>query len=171
MCVNLKFRSCKKLQVGVPYWYVLRFTIRWQGMKGLRHIDCNNICMSNKWPLMEFYVFRAVGCNIFIPYKPIKRTFCKVIFQFMMSSTCFQPEHSSSGWRFCIHVCLTCFGISCMGPHSLFDFHVPCVYWDRTRLLILMHVKHNIPYLYIQPSSWRWTLGFETCRRHHKLSY
>jgi hypothetical protein len=31
-----------------------------------------------------------------------------------------------------------------------------------------MHVKHNIPHLYIQPSSWRWTLGFETCRRHTK---
>jgi len=29
--------------------------------------------------------------------------------------------------------------------------------------------RHSIPYLYIQPSSWRWTLGFETCRRHHKL--
>jgi len=24
-------------------------------------------------------------------------------------------------------------------------------------------------YLYIQPSSWRWTLGFETYRRHQKL--
>jgi len=35
-----------------------------------------------------------------------------------------------------------------------------------TRLLILIHVKHTIPYLDIQLSSWRWTLGFETCRRH-----
>jgi len=23
-----------------------------------------------------------------------------------------------------------------------------------------------IPYMYVQLSSWRWTLGFETCRRH-----
>ena len=38
-----------------------------------------------------------------------------------------------------------------------------------TRLLILMHVKHTILYLYQQPSSWRWTLGFETCRRHQKI--
>jgi hypothetical protein len=29
---------------------------------------------------------------------------------------------------------------------------VPCLY--------------TIPYLHIQPSSWRWILGFETCRRH-----
>ena len=32
-----------------------------------------------------------------------------------------------------------------------------------------MHVKHTIPYLYIQPSSWRWTFGFETSRTHKKL--
>jgi len=27
------------------------------------------------------------------------------------------------------------------------------------------------PYLCIQPSSWRWTLGLETCKRHQKLKY
>jgi len=37
------------------------------------------------------------------------------------------------------------------------------------RLHILMHVKHAIPYLYTQPSSSRWTLGFETCRRHKTI--
>jgi len=36
-------------------------------------------------------------------------------------------------------------------------------------LLILIHVKRTIPYLYTHPSSWRWSLGFETCRRHQKL--
>jgi len=35
-----------------------------------------------------------------------------------------------------------------------------------TRLLIPMLVKHTVPYFYIQPSSWRWTFGFETCRRY-----
>ena len=39
------------------------------------------------------------------------------------------------------------------------------------RLLILMHVQHTIPYLYVQPCSWRWILRFESCRRHHKLKY
>jgi hypothetical protein len=34
-----------------------------------------------------------------------------------------------------------------------------------TRLFILMDVEHTIPYLYIQPSSRRWTLGFEICSR------
>jgi len=32
-----------------------------------------------------------------------------------------------------------------------------------------MHVKHNVPHLYVQTSSWRWTLGFQTCKRHKKL--
>jgi len=31
---------------------------------------------------------------------------------------------------------------------------------------ILMHVNHTKIYLYIQPSSWTWTFGFETCRSH-----
>jgi len=38
-----------------------------------------------------------------------------------------------------------------------------------TKLLIKMHVKHTLSYLYIQSSSWRWTLQFKTCRRHKKL--
>jgi len=38
-----------------------------------------------------------------------------------------------------------------------------------TRLLIKMNVKHIIPYLYTQQSSWRWTLGFETSRRPQKI--
>jgi len=33
----------------------------------------------------------------------------------------------------------------------------------KGRLLILMHIKHTIPYLYIHPSSWSWTLRFKTC--------
>jgi len=28
--------------------------------------------------------------------------------------------------------------------------------------------KQIMSYLYVQPSSWRWTLGFESCRRHRK---
>jgi len=34
---------------------------------------------------------------------------------------------------------------------------------------LVLHVKHNIPYLYWQTSYWKWTLGFKTCRRHQKL--
>ena len=33
-------------------------------------------------------------------------------------------------------------------------------------LLILMDVKHTVTYVSIQLSFWRWTVGFETCRRH-----
>jgi len=38
-----------------------------------------------------------------------------------------------------------------------------------TKLLTLMHVKHNISCLFIQPSSCRWTLRFETYRRYQNL--
>jgi len=38
-----------------------------------------------------------------------------------------------------------------------------------TRLIILMHAQRTIPELYINPYSWRWTLGFETCRRYQKI--
>jgi len=36
-------------------------------------------------------------------------------------------------------------------------------------MYVKVHVKCTVPQLYIQPSSWRWTLGFETCRRHRKI--
>jgi hypothetical protein len=35
-------------------------------------------------------------------------------------------------------------------------------------ILVPYHTR-TIPYLSVQPSTWRWTLGFETCRRHHKI--
>ena len=31
--------------------------------------------------------------------------------------------------------------------------------------------KHSVSCLYIQPTSWRWTVGFEIRRRHDKLQY
>jgi len=37
-----------------------------------------------------------------------------------------------------------------------------------TRRPTPMHIKHAIAYLCVQPSSWRWTLGFEKCRRQHR---
>jgi len=82
-----------------------------------------------------------------------------------VSSTCFEPEGSSSGRRLYTRIQLR---------YSVFHMHQykqSCRYIPtrRTRLLILMHVKQNISYLYKQPSSWRWTLGFETCRRHKKI--
>jgi len=39
----------------------------------------------------------------------------------------------------------------------------------RTHSSTYVQVKHTIPYLYIQPSSWRWIFGFERCRRYQKL--
>jgi hypothetical protein len=68
-----------------------------------------------------------------------------------MSSTCLEPEGSSSGRQLYIQV-----------RYSVFNSLVG-------RLLIVMHVKYSISYLYIQPSSWRWTLSFETYRRHQKI--
>jgi len=81
-----------------------------------------------------------------------------------MSSTCFEPEGSSSGRRLYIQLW-----------HGVFYTHQykqPSRYKSiehtllPTRLLIPMHAEHTIPKLHIQPSSWRRTLSFETCRRH-----
>jgi len=61
-----------------------------------------------------------------------------------MSSACFGPEGSSSGRRLYLrlwYILFTWHGINC---------------------------RQIIPFLYVQPSSWRWTLGFETCGRHRK---
>jgi len=60
-----------------------------------------------------------------------------------MSSTCYEPEGSSSGRQMNIQV------------------------WYGT--FYMHHVNCPIPWLYIQLSSWRWTLRFETCRRHQKI--
>ena len=80
-----------------------------------------------------------------------------------------------------VYICFTCISLSSTvggRARSIVEYMWTC---DRTleyigehtlpptRLLILMHVKHPVPYLYIQPSSWRWNLGFETCRRHQQL--
>jgi len=79
-----------------------------------------------------------------------------------MSSTCFEPEVSPSGRQLFIQLWYGMFYMrqykhSCRSSieHTL----------APTRLLITMLVTHTIPYLYKQLSSWRWTLGFETCRR------
>jgi hypothetical protein len=51
-----------------------------------------------------FYAFYTVHCNIIIQYKPTNCTFIKLIFQFKMSSTCFETEDSSSGRRLYLQV-------------------------------------------------------------------
>jgi hypothetical protein len=78
-----------------------------------------------------------------------------VIFNLMSStSTCFEPEGSSSGRQLYIELWYCTFNMrqnrQCVSiQHALLP----------TRVLIPMHVK----------SSWRWSLGLETCRRHHKI--
>jgi len=61
-----------------------------------------------------------------------------------MSSTCFEPEGSSSGRRLYVQV------------------------WYNLLTVHTMPCKQTIPYLYVQPSSWWWTLWSETCWRHRK---
>jgi len=56
-----------------------------------------------------------------------------------VSSKCFEPEDSSSGRGLYINLWYGAF---------------------------YMHAQRIIPYLYVKPSSWRWIIGFETCRRH-----
>ena len=37
-------------------------------------------------------------------------------------------------------------------------------------IIVISECTQITPYLYVQPSSCRWTLGFETCRWHQKLN-
>jgi len=73
-----------------------------------------------------------------------------------MSYTCFEPEGSSSGRRLYVQL-----WYSVLYMHQ----YKQLCRWK----LILMHVKQAMPYLYGQPSSLRWTLGVQTCRR--QLTY
>jgi hypothetical protein len=74
-----------------------------------------------------------------------------------MSPACLEPKYLSSEDG-CIYgygmIPVTCISISTLLP-----------VW----LLTLMHVRHTIPLLYIQPSSWRGALGFETSRNHQEI--
>jgi len=60
---------------------------------------------------IDFYVFSTVHCNIIIQYIPTKCTFSKLILQFMVSSTRFEPEGSSSGRGLYIQVWYSVFFI------------------------------------------------------------
>ena len=54
-----------------------------------------------------FHISCTVQCNIIIQYKPIKCTFPTLKFnflKFLMSSTCFEPDGSSSGRWLHIHL-------------------------------------------------------------------
>jgi len=87
--------------------------------------------------------------RIFIRYKPTKCTFSKLI---SLIFSCL------------LHVSKPRVHLHQDGCIYRLVYHVL-----PTRLLIPMYVKRTILYLYIQPSSWRRTLAFETCRRHKKL--
>jgi len=94
-----------------------------------------------------------------------------------MFPTCFELEGSSSGRRLYVQVWYNLFTChqykQCCRHRSVFDLKnwsdrlqknsVSSTLLYLLRLLIPMHVKHTIPHLYVQPSSWRWTLEFETC--------
>jgi len=53
---------------------------------------------------IKFHVFYTVPFNIILQYKPTKSAFSKLILQFIMSSTCFEPEGSSAGRWFYVQL-------------------------------------------------------------------
>ena len=102
----------------------------------------------------KVYVFRTVLYNIIIQYKATKCTFPEIIFEMIISSTCFETEGLTSRRLLCINVWYSMFYILKL-KYKIF----------------VLYVKRILPYLLVQPSSWRWTLSIETCGRHHKLKY
>jgi hypothetical protein len=59
--------------------------------------------------------------------------------------------------------CTYSYGVICISCTSSFVGGIL-----PTKLLLSLACKQIVPHLYVQTSSWRWTLGFETCRRHRK---
>jgi len=74
----------------------------------------------------------------------------------MTSSICSEIEDSPSGRR--LYILVWCNVFTCNSIDSL----------PPTRLLVPFACEQIIPYQYVQPSSWRWTLVFEKCRRRRK---
>jgi len=85
-----------------------------------------------------------------------------------MSSSCFELEGSSSGrWSY-MEIRYSVFYMhqykQSSRQKSVFD-----TYSSALKTAYTDSCKHTVPYMYIQPSSWRWTLGLEKWRRHQKI--
>jgi hypothetical protein len=77
-----------------------------------------------------------------------------------MSSTCFESEGSSSGRKLYVQLWHLC-------TWQRYNQSCSAVLFSTLegRLIITLACKQIIPYLYVQPSSLRWTIGFEICGR------
>jgi len=120
--------------------------------------------------LCLFYVICIKHCNIIIQYKPTKSKLHVLLYHIAVLVL----------YNFFFYVLILVHLLCLLGSSEFYVFcavycniiiqYKPTKFTSNTifyltRLMILLHVKHTIPYLYIQPSSWRWTLWFETCRR------
>jgi len=88
----------------------------------------------------------------------------------LTSSTCFETGGSSLVRRFYMQVWRSVFYMHQYRQSSWLKSELSIKHSLKpSRLFSLVPVKHTIPYLYVQPSDWRWTLKFETSRRNWKL--
>ena len=87
-------------------------------------------------------------CDILIQHKSAKCTFVKSLFSF---SFCLLLV-SNPRVHFHEEGCTYRYGIICL--HKV----------NRHGVNLCTACKYIIVYLYVQPSSWRWALGFETCK-------
>jgi len=78
-----------------------------------------------------------------------------------MSSACSKFEGSSSGRWLYIRVWYSVFYMQY--KKSVFDDYQTHTSTHKTAYTEAL--EHTMPYLCIHPSSWRWTLRFETCSK------
>jgi len=91
---------------------------------------------------LKFFVFCAVHCNIIVQYKPTKCTFFKInIFNFLMPSTCFETEGSSSGRHLCIQLGYGTF--KCIGMSSLVGRRVSSIMRSRKKSVFGAEAKEE----------------------------
>ena len=143
-----RFKPRMQINLTLCIWYAggggKHTEIQW--MRGfVQRVFCN------------FTSFCTAHCNMIKQYKPKKKHLLWVnilIFNFdifYMFRT--PPEGSSSGRR--MYIQLWYCTLDMLRSTELADLSIEHCYNYK----IGTHVNHTIPYLYIQPSSWRWTLG------------
>ena len=99
----------------------------------------------------------------------------------LCAGSCLQPGEASTQIHTLFRICFNSnlgsgiwYGLSCGFPLLKFCLHFLSLLFGMLfqlqDCLYHWHVKHIIPFLYIKPSSWIWTLTFKTCRRRRKLN-
>jgi hypothetical protein len=155
MCLTALCKECSQAANMAARTSEYRLRVSWTCIgKGSRRTAVTGFCLLNIRKQLFIY-------EVLMQYKPTKCTFSKLIslisclLHISKPRVHLQQDGCTSIYRF---------GIACSAYKT--------AYTDACKTYYTVPVyttKRTIPYLYIQPSPLRWTIGFETCRRHKKI--